>query len=126
MLTAGGIDLTVSFLSPVEVKSSAKICESCSVLTILDRQPTDLLNQSIPFSYLAVSAKSNDGSSHTVSVYSDISAEWVTGNNDLTANWSTTTGDLIFHQVQLEEQTEFGEISDHIQRKRGLSLTTQR
>ncbi|KAH9844227.1 DUF1793-domain-containing protein [Rhodofomes roseus] len=95
VLTAGGIDLTVTFLSPVE--------------------PSDLLNQSIPFSYLALSAASNDGSSHSVSVYSDISAEWVTGDDSLTANWSTTTGDTIFHQVQLEDQTEFGEINDHTQ-----------
>lgn len=67
-----------------------------------------------------MSAKSNDGGSHTVSVYSDISAEWVTGNNGLTVNWSTTTGDLIFHQVQLEAQAEYSEISDRIQRERSF------
>ncbi|EPS94710.1 hypothetical protein FOMPIDRAFT_1054860 [Fomitopsis schrenkii] len=95
VLTAGGIDLTVSFLSPVE--------------------PSDLLNQSLPFSYMAVSAASNDGDSHIVSVYSDISAEWVSGDDSLTVNWSTTGGDLVFHQVQLAQQADFTEISDHIQ-----------
>ncbi|KAI0736382.1 hypothetical protein C8Q72DRAFT_909206 [Fomitopsis betulina] len=95
VLTAGGIDLTVTFLSPVE--------------------PSDLLNQSIPFSYLAVSAASNDGDSHAVSIYSDISAEWVSGDDSLTVDWSTTTGDLVFHKVQLEQQAVFTEISDHIQ-----------
>ena len=88
-----------------------------TVAHLSECQPSDLLNQSIPFSYLAVSASSNDGGSHTVSVYSDISAEWVTGNDALTVNWSTTTGDLIFHQVQLEQQAEFSEISDRIQRE---------
>ena len=67
---------------------------------------------------MAITAKSNDGKSHSVQVYSDISAEWVTGDNSLTANWSTaTTTSSIFHQVQLESQTVFGEVSDHIQRK---------
>ncbi|KZT74313.1 DUF1793-domain-containing protein [Daedalea quercina L-15889] len=103
VLTAGGIDLTVSFLSPVE--------------------PSDLLNQSIPFSYMALSAASNDGSSHTVSVYSDISAEWVSGDDSLTVDWSTTTGDLIFHQVQLAAQAEYSEIDDRIQQGSGYYAT---
>ncbi|KIP02118.1 hypothetical protein PHLGIDRAFT_112413 [Phlebiopsis gigantea 11061_1 CR5-6] len=96
VMTSGPVDLTVNFLSPVE--------------------PTDLVKQSLPFSYMAITAKSNDGQSHDVQVYSDISAEWVTGDNSLTANWSTTaTASSIFHQVQLESQTVFGEIGDHIQ-----------
>ena len=73
--------------------------------------------QSLPFSYVSVSAASTDGASHTVQLYADISAEWVTGDNSLTANWTTTTGSVLTHQVQLESQTEFGEVSDHIQRE---------
>ncbi|KAI0677168.1 DUF1793-domain-containing protein [Trametes maxima] len=95
VLTAGPIDLTVTFLSPVE--------------------PADLVNQSLPLSYYTVSAASNDGKSHNVQLYTDISAEWVTGDNSLTANWTTTTGDVLTHQVQLASQTEFGEVGDHIQ-----------
>ncbi|TFK55924.1 DUF1793-domain-containing protein [Heliocybe sulcata] len=95
VMTAGPVDLTVNFLSPVE--------------------PTDLVLQSLPFSYLALSAQSNDGNSHTVQVYTDISAEWVTGDDSLTANWTTATGDILTHQVQLVSQTQFGEVSDHIQ-----------
>ncbi len=59
----------------------------------------------------------NDGGSHAVKLYTDISAEWVTGDNSLTANWTTTVGDIITHQVQLENQEVFTEISDHIQRE---------
>ncbi|KAI0650359.1 DUF1793-domain-containing protein [Trametes meyenii] len=95
VLTAGPIDLTVTFLSPVE--------------------PSDLVNQSLPLSYYAVSAASNDGQSHNVQLYTDISAEWVTGDNSLTANWTTTTGSVLTHQVQLASQSEFSEIGDHIQ-----------
>ncbi|EIN10412.1 DUF1793-domain-containing protein [Punctularia strigosozonata HHB-11173 SS5] len=95
VLDAGPVELTANFFSPVE--------------------PTDLVKQSLPFSYLSLSAKSTDGGSHSVSVYTDISAEWVTGDNSLTANWTTTTDSIITHQVQLESQTVFGEVSDHIQ-----------
>ncbi|KAI0683606.1 DUF1793-domain-containing protein [Cytidiella melzeri] len=95
ILSAGPIDLTVNFLSPVE--------------------PDDLVKQSIPFSYFTVSALSTDGQSHSVQVYSDISAEWITGDNSLTANWTTTVGDVIIHQTQLENQSTFSEINDRIQ-----------
>ncbi|PPQ83295.1 hypothetical protein CVT25_004034 [Psilocybe cyanescens] len=95
VLSAGPIDLTVTFLSPVE--------------------PTDLVRQSIPFSYMAVSAASTDGASHSVQVYSDISAEWISGDNSLVANWSTSTGSTITHQVQLQTQKVFTEVNDHTQ-----------
>ncbi|KAJ6598921.1 hypothetical protein DFH09DRAFT_1129565 [Mycena vulgaris] len=96
VLSAGPVDLTVTFLSPVE--------------------PNDLVKQSIPFAYMAVSAASTDGRSHSVQVYSDISAEWVSGDNGLTVNWnSTTTGGVLTHQVQLASPAVFTEINDHTQ-----------
>ncbi|GAV98948.1 DUF1793-domain-containing protein [Lentinula edodes] len=95
VLSAGPIDVTVNFLSPVE--------------------PTDLVKQSVPFSYMAVSAASTDGATHSVQIYSDISAEWVSGDDSLTVNWTTTTGDILTHQVQLTSPTLYGEVSDHTQ-----------
>jgi len=96
VLSAGPVDITANFLSPVE--------------------PTDFVKQSLPFSYLALSVASTDGKPHSVQVYTDISAEWVSGDNSLIANWSTsTTGGIITHQVQLQNQQVFTEISDHIQ-----------
>ncbi|KAI0036801.1 hypothetical protein K488DRAFT_81789 [Vararia minispora EC-137] len=96
VLTAGPVDITVTFLSPVE--------------------PSDFAKQSMPFSYMAVSAAPNDGALHSVQVYSDISAEWVTGDNSLTANWTTTSANgMVLHQVQLASQSQFNEVSDHIQ-----------
>ena len=80
-------------------------------------QTSDLVNQSIPFSYYSVSAASNDANSHSVQIYTDISAEWVTGDNSLTANWTTTTGDILTHQVQLASQGSYSEINDHVQRE---------
>ncbi|RPD78548.1 DUF1793-domain-containing protein [Lentinus tigrinus ALCF2SS1-7] len=95
VMTAGPVDLTITFLSPVE--------------------PTDLVNQSLPLSYYAISAASTDGKSHSVQVYADISAEWVSGDNNLVVNWATTTGDVLTHEVKLANQTAFTEINDRIQ-----------
>ncbi|KAJ7352460.1 hypothetical protein DFH08DRAFT_858995 [Mycena albidolilacea] len=99
VLDAGPVTLTVNFLSPVE--------------------PTNLLHQSIPFSYLAVSAVSTDGARHTVAIYNDITAEWVAGDTSLVANWTTTTGSVYTHQVQLANQTLFGEFSGQGQTQYG-------
>ncbi|KAK7060516.1 hypothetical protein VNI00_001281 [Paramarasmius palmivorus] len=96
VLSAGPVDLTVNFLSPVE--------------------PSDLVKQSIPFAYMTVSAASTDGASHSVQLYSDISAEWVSGDNSLNANWTTTTsGSILTHQVQLTSPKVFAESNDHTQ-----------
>ncbi|KAJ7904642.1 hypothetical protein B0H14DRAFT_3079482 [Mycena olivaceomarginata] len=85
VMSAGAVDLTVTFLSPVE--------------------PTDLAKQSFPFSYMALSVAATDGNSHSVQIYSDITAEWVAGNITLPVNWSTATGGTLVHQVQLQNQT---------------------
>lgn len=114
VMTAGPVDLTVTFLSPVEVCS---LSSRPGLELIGTWQPTDLVKQSLPFSYLALSAAPNDGKVHSVQLYSDISAEWVTGDNSLSANWTTAVGDVVTHQVQLVNQQPFVEASDHIQRK---------
>ena len=80
-------------------------------------QPSDLVNQSLPFSYLGVSVKSNDGNSHNVQVYTDITGEWITGATTWTANWKTTTGKVLTHQLQLSTQATYEEVRDHIQCK---------
>ena len=79
-------------------------------------QPDDLVKQSLPFSYMAVSAASNDGVEHSVQVYTDISGEWITGDTALVANWSTSTAtdETIIHAIQLRDQLEFQEASDRI------------
>jgi Domain of unknown function (DUF5127)/Domain of unknown function (DUF4965)/Domain of unknown function (DUF1793)/Concanavalin A-like lectin/glucanases superfamily/Domain of unknown function (DUF4964) len=72
-LTAAGVTLTVTFFSPVD--------------------PENLRRQSMPLSYLTVQAASADGRSHQVSVYVDLSAEWVHGDNGTQVRWaSQTTG----------------------------------
>ncbi|EIM87836.1 DUF1793-domain-containing protein [Stereum hirsutum FP-91666 SS1] len=96
VLTAGPVSITATFLSPVE--------------------PTDFLRQSYPFSYLTVAVTSNDGNAHSIQVYTDISAEWVSGDRGLTATWSTTATDsMIAHKVGLQTQSQYSENRDQIQ-----------
>ncbi|KAG8707228.1 hypothetical protein FRC09_001952 [Ceratobasidium sp. 395] len=99
VLAAGPVDLTVQFLSPVE--------------------PTDYLRQSLPFSYMTLTAKSTDGAAHKIQYYTDISAEWVSGDNSLGAKWSTSTltsnGGSVVHQVTLQNPVKYAEINDHTQ-----------
>lgn len=54
MNVGGKVELTVSFLSPVF--------------------PDDHMRQSIPFAYMNVEVKAIDGRSHSVQIYSDVSA----------------------------------------------------
>lgn len=64
-----------------------------------------------------MSAASNDDGSHSVQVYSDISAEWVSTDNTLGVNWTTSVGSVISHQVQLQDQTVFVEENQFIKRR---------
>jgi hypothetical protein len=68
VFSAGGVALTVDFLSPVE--------------------PADLKRQSAPLGYVTASAVASDGGSHTVSLYFDISGEWAHGDSTQKINWA--------------------------------------
>ncbi|KAL1694460.1 hypothetical protein GGG16DRAFT_122510 [Schizophyllum commune] len=95
VMTAGAVDLTVTFLSPVE--------------------PTDLVKQSIPLSYLSLSAASNDGSAHSVQIYTDISAEWLSpGDGAQPVNWTLGDGDVLSHTLSLQTQLNYEENNDMI------------
>ncbi|OCH92944.1 DUF1793-domain-containing protein [Obba rivulosa] len=94
VFSAGPVDITATFLSPVE--------------------PGDLVRQSLPFSYLSITVAPTDGKSHTVQLYTDISAEWVFGDDTQIVEWNTTVGNLITHQVQLQNQTQFQDVGDRI------------
>ncbi|KAJ6606126.1 hypothetical protein DFH09DRAFT_1017068 [Mycena vulgaris] len=78
---AGPMLLNVTFLSPVE--------------------PSDWVRQSFPFSYVYVDGKSMDGRSHSIQLYSDISAEWVSNNFDASfTTRSSARSNTPYHQVQ--------------------------
>lgn len=64
---------------------------------------------------MALSAAATDGGSHAVKIYTDISAEWASGDRSSTVNWTTTTGDIISHSVQLTSPVKYNETSDQTQ-----------
>ena len=85
-LEGGGVGLTLDFLSPVE--------------------PGDLKRQSIPLSYVLISARSIDGKSHDVQVYADISGEWCSADDSQEITWATGAGELQrWHAADLDRRT---------------------
>ncbi|KEP53543.1 putative glutaminase GtaA [Rhizoctonia solani 123E] len=86
---AGPVNLVVTFLSAIDA--------------------SDLVRLSLPFSYFTVSAVSNDGASHSVSVYTDNSGEFVTSDTSLKVQWSTTTEGIIVHQMSLQDPITYSE-----------------
>ncbi|KAK4211121.1 hypothetical protein QBC37DRAFT_20642 [Rhypophila decipiens] len=87
---AGKVTLTVTFFSPV--------------------YPDDLGRQSLQFSYIAVKAKSSDGSSHKVQIYMDVSAEFASGDLSQVINWETkTSGNLTYHRFYRANKSQFAE-----------------
>jgi hypothetical protein len=93
-LDVGGlVGMNVTFLSPV--------------------YPNDLKRQSLVMSYLNVDVWSEDGSAHDVQIYSDISAEWVSGDTATVATWGFgTSGGITYHSVERQTQLAWSEIND--------------
>ncbi|PIL35889.1 hypothetical protein GSI_01549 [Ganoderma sinense ZZ0214-1] len=96
VVQAGPMNVTITFLSPVE--------------------PDDWVKQSIPFSYMSVEVQSLDGNSYPVQLYSDISAEWASGNRSGVVQWgNTNTGNSIYHKIQLQGHPQTVEIENQAQ-----------
>jgi hypothetical protein len=93
VLAQAGVELTVTFLSPVT--------------------PGDLKRQSQPLSYVAVAARSTDGATHRVSVYFDISGEWASGDSGRQITWAQETADGVTTlSYQQTAPIVLGEIAD--------------
>ncbi|KAF2861318.1 GTA glutaminase A [Piedraia hortae CBS 480.64] len=92
-LTAGPVELTATFLSPVHAD--------------------DMKRASLPVSYLDVAVRSLDGKEHQVHLYTDISAEWVSGDHGAIAEWNYhTSGNIAYHKVYRQQQLQFSETDD--------------
>ncbi|WP_335976666.1 glutaminase family protein [Streptomyces sp. CA2R106] len=68
LFEAAGVELTVTFLSPVE--------------------PGDLRRQSVPLTYVTADVRSADGAAHDVKLYFDISGEWAHNDSGTKIGWS--------------------------------------
>ncbi|KAI0793192.1 hypothetical protein C8Q75DRAFT_840168 [Abortiporus biennis] len=90
---AGPMNITATFLSPIE--------------------PQDPVKQSLPFSYLSFEAVSTDGAEHSVNVYSDIYGGWVSTNGSSIINWNTTqNAGSTFHTISLQTPRPYTELDD--------------
>jgi Domain of unknown function (DUF5127)/Domain of unknown function (DUF4965) len=93
-LTAGPVNISVTFLSPVEYN--------------------DIQRQSIPLSLVFVTAESNDGKSHAVQVYSDITGEWATGDLSQVVTWNISNSNgMKTWTIERESPIPFGESNDY-------------
>ncbi|RDX47956.1 hypothetical protein OH76DRAFT_1405499 [Lentinus brumalis] len=106
VMQAGPMNVTVTYLSPIE--------------------PSDWVNQSIPFSYVSVEAQSLDGATHNVQMYSDISSELVTGirpsgtQGGAAVRWQNNrTAQTLYHETEPETLQQYTEISEQAQDGRG-------
>ncbi|OMP82317.1 hypothetical protein BK809_0006627 [Diplodia seriata] len=93
-LTAGDATITLDFFSPVS--------------------PTNYRRQSMPFSYLTVTASGNDGATPSVQVYSDIDDTW-TGQSESTTFTQQTAGDTTVYQIRNDNQVPYGELNEMAQ-----------
>ncbi|KZM27291.1 catalytic [Ascochyta rabiei] len=75
--------------------------------------PKDLKRQSLIFSYMNIEVLSLDGSEHDVQIYTDISAEWVSGDVAVTAQWDFgLTDDVVYHRLSRQDPQVLSEIND--------------
>ena len=71
--TAGPMQVNLTFLNPVEVRFQPSI-HPVWLLLMSHLKPGDWVKQSIPFSYISLSAASLDNAAHSIQVFSDISS----------------------------------------------------
>lgn len=99
-LQSRGVQITLEYLSPIE--------------------PGDLQRQSIPMAWVLVTARSIDGASHDVSLYLDISGEWLSGDPSQQFTWAPVSvpysgGALRAWTMQLEQPQILTEIDNRAQ-----------
>ncbi|KAI9430131.1 hypothetical protein H4582DRAFT_2104007 [Lactarius indigo] len=106
-------NLTNTLISPTQTSLISQAGPMQFNLTFLNPiEPGDWVKQSIPFSYISLTAKSLDGAAHAVQVYSDVSSEWMSADRSQVIVWSTTTNNnAIYHTVKLQNPAVFNEIS---------------
>ncbi|KAN0141387.1 DUF1793 domain containing protein [Lactarius tabidus] len=109
----GSVNLTNIVISPTQTKLTAEAGPMQFNLTFLNPiEPGDWVKQSIPFSYLSLTAESLDGAAHALQVYSDVSGQWLSGDPSQEIEWSTTSNDnVIYHTAELQNPAVFNEIN---------------
>ncbi|KAI5117537.1 hypothetical protein M0805_004769 [Coniferiporia weirii] len=94
VLTAGKMQINATFLNPIE--------------------PTDLVRQSLPFSYFYMSAVSLDGKPHNLRMYSDVTGDFIAGSQTETIQRTPEDNedDYVILKMQLQTQQAFTEVNN--------------
>lgn len=112
--TAGAVNVCTLqyFVDPAKAKSCRNPQVTATFLSPLT--PTDLVRQSLPYSYLNVSVTSIDGQAHSVQMYTDITGEWASNDWTRTIQWgnSVLNNTLQVHHFQLTDPVLYGEAAD--------------
>ncbi|KAH9021897.1 hypothetical protein EDB85DRAFT_2293347 [Lactarius pseudohatsudake] len=110
----GTVNITDTVVTPTRTMISTRAGPMQVNFTFLNPiEPGDWVKQSIPFSYLALSAKSLDGVAHAVQVYSDVSQGWASESSNPLVLWSTTSiNSVIYHTISPQYPVVFTEVSD--------------
>ncbi|EJC98586.1 DUF1793-domain-containing protein [Fomitiporia mediterranea MF3/22] len=92
----GPVNVNITFLSPIE--------------------PTDLTRQSMPFSYMYLTVQPNDGGSHSVQLFSDVSGEFIGGDFGVPVNWTINeSSDFVYLQMNPSSPLPFQELNERPQ-----------
>jgi hypothetical protein len=99
-LQSSSVQITLEYLSPIE--------------------PGHLQRQSIPMAWVLVTARSIDGASHDVSLYLDVTGEWLSGDPSQPFTWAPVSvpyrdGALQAWTMQLSQPQILTEIDDRAQ-----------
>ncbi|KAF2149170.1 glutaminase GtaA [Myriangium duriaei CBS 260.36] len=111
----GKINIVVTFLSPIT--------------------PNDLKRASLVSSYMEVQVSSADGKAHQVELYTDISAEWISGDRSAIAKWdygstaTMRTGNSVskgvaYHRLYRQTPLAFSEVNDQTEYGHWYYMTT--
>ncbi|TNY20467.1 glutaminase GtaA [Rhodotorula diobovata] len=104
---ARGVEFNATFLSPVS--------------------PNDVVRQSLPFSYLIVEVDPSALAKHAISVYTDISGEWASGEASVDLTWTYTSGSGVgTHAISRQKQLRFGEVAEQAEYGRATYATALR
>ncbi|KAH9027610.1 hypothetical protein EDB85DRAFT_2091839 [Lactarius pseudohatsudake] len=84
------VNLNNVVVSPTQTKLIAEAGPMQIILTFLNPiEPGDWVKQSIPFSYMTLTAESRDGTAHAMQVYSDLNLGWSSGTTQLAWEYPT-------------------------------------
>ncbi|KAH9066369.1 hypothetical protein EDB87DRAFT_713658 [Lactarius vividus] len=101
------VKLTNTLISPTQTQLSAEAGPMRTNLTFLNPiEPQNWVKQSIPFSYMSLTAESLDGAAHDMQVYSDLSVDWLSGNQMVIIKPPIATANFLYHTIYPQSEWE--------------------